>query len=104
MDHSTDLNATPLCFSGKEFLLMHAIYGSNLDVVKLLLKQGQNVNYKCKHGMNAILDAIQMESQECVEMLLRNKVHVDEICTVTVDTTTEMDITPLILACQLNYD
>ena len=43
-----------------------------------------------------------MENQECVEMLLRNKVHVDEICTVTVDTTTEMDITPLILACQLN--
>ena len=70
MDHSTDLNAPLLCFSGEESLLMHAIYVSNLDVVKLLLKKGQNVNYKCKHGMNAILVAIQMENQECVEMLL----------------------------------
>ena len=56
MDHSTDLNTPLLCFSCEESLLMHAIYGSNLDVVKL--KQGQNVNYKCKHGMNAILVAI----------------------------------------------
>ena len=102
MDHSTDQKTPPLCFSGEESLLMHTICESNFDVVKLLLEQGQNVNYKCKHGMNALLVAIQMENQKCVEMLVRKKAHVDEICTITVDTTTEMDITPLIVACQLN--
>ena len=102
MDHSTDQKTHPLCFSGEESLLMHAIYESNFDVAKLLLQQGQNVNYKCKHGMNALLVAIQMKNQKCVEMLVRKKAHVNEICTITVDATTEMDITPLIVACQLN--
>ncbi|MCG8625546.1 MAG: ankyrin repeat domain-containing protein, partial [Proteobacteria bacterium] len=43
-----------------------------------------------------------MQNQKCVEMLVRNNAHVNEICTVTVNTETEMDVTPLILAYQLD--
>lgn len=96
MDDST------VCFYGEESLLMHAICDSNVEVVKLILQQDQNVNYKCKHGMNAMLVAIKMDNVKCVEMLLGSNINVDEICTVTVDTATEMDMTPLILACSSN--
>ena len=99
MHHSTDHT---LCFAGEESLLMHAISESNFDVTKLLLQQTQDINYKCKHGMNAMLVAIQMEDEKCVEMLVKKDVHLDEVCTVTIDATTEMDMTPLILACTLN--
>ena len=101
MDNSADDNV-PVCFSGEESLLMHSIYDSNFEIAKLLVEQGQNVNYKCKHGMNALLVAIQMNDEKCVEMLVKNKAQVDEILSVTVDTLTEMDMTALILACQLN--
>ena len=99
MHNSTD---PPLCFAGEESLLMHAISESNFDIANQLLQQNQDVNYKCKHGMNAMLVAIQMEDEKCVEMLVNKKAHLDEICTVKIDIETEMDMTPLILACALN--
>ena len=102
MDRTEDDNAFKHCFFGDESLLMHAVLESNLDCMKLLIEQGADVNYECYHGMSAILIAIKIGNLECVNMLTQNGADADKVSTVKIDTETEIDITPLMIACELN--
>ena len=101
MDNTSDSDLN-YCFSGCESLLMHAVFESNVECVKILLAQGVDVNYQCSHGMSALLVAIKMESYECAAILMENGADGDKIFPVRVDSDRVVEMTPLIAACQLN--
>lgn len=102
MDNTVDHTDFKHCFSRDESLLMHAVFESNLECVKLLINQGVDVNYECNHGMTPLLIAIKMGNLECVNILTQNKADVDKLCTIKIDKDTEIDTTPLIIACELD--
>lgn len=87
-----DINQTD---ENKNSLLMRAIYQANLEIARLLVLNGANLNLKNKDGNTALHIAILKNNLALVKLLIRNKALIEL-------KNNELE-TPLMLALRLGY-
>ncbi|WP_338967567.1 ankyrin repeat domain-containing protein [Spiroplasma endosymbiont of Lonchoptera lutea] len=70
--------------------LQYAIFHGNLDIVKLLLENGANINLQNNNGNNALITAVENGHTDIVKLLLKNGADINH--------QNKFGITPLITA------